>query len=312
MAKTEEKRQRIKWYHARRVFFVEQERARGLSLARDCTHEDARLLVSLFAGGLAGTLPETAVFLSHSEQDARCLCWAAETGASDQRELIRRSAKAGYAWAQALYGDERRGWTCSQEGDCVEWLEKAVKQGEPVAMARLASLRLPAVEEGKKSWIDLCQEAAYLGDCDAQLKYARCGLLDPEEQFVWLRRSASCGNGWAVGDIGDCVVAQLKLFDEGKTTGRIVFESGFAFVAHGFKWRHRINESAVVACKRAIKLYNQWRREARIGVMCWLWLAKQMGVSRDIRVLIAGLIWDEKAAWSERKRSATEKPLYLL
>ncbi len=50
MAKTEAQRERIKWFHARSVFFrfgfVEQ----GLALARQCAHEDARFLVSLFPG----------------------------------------------------------------------------------------------------------------------------------------------------------------------------------------------------------------------------------------------------------------------
>jgi hypothetical protein len=53
MAKTKEKQEAIKWYHARRVFFNRSDMslADGLRLARESQHEDARSLVSLFPGG---------------------------------------------------------------------------------------------------------------------------------------------------------------------------------------------------------------------------------------------------------------------
>ncbi len=50
MAKTEAQRERIKWYHARRIFFGQAMLTEGLALARQCQHEDARFLVSLFPG----------------------------------------------------------------------------------------------------------------------------------------------------------------------------------------------------------------------------------------------------------------------
>lgn len=49
-----------------------------------------------------------------------------------------------------------------------------------------------------------------------------------------------------------------------------------------------------------MRLYTQWLSGAKMGVLCWLWLSKGTGVARDIRLLIADLIWDERAAWSER------------
>ncbi len=65
MAQTEEKKERIKWYHARRVFF-DHDPSDGLALARQCKHEDARFLVSLFPGDASRTKDEAiVVFLTH-------------------------------------------------------------------------------------------------------------------------------------------------------------------------------------------------------------------------------------------------------
>ncbi len=50
MAKTQEKREAIKWFHARGVFFAERELTNGLALARQSEHPDARFLASLFPG----------------------------------------------------------------------------------------------------------------------------------------------------------------------------------------------------------------------------------------------------------------------
>ncbi len=47
MAKTEEKRERIKWDHAMRVF-IDVSVSEGFELARQCRHDDALFLVSLF------------------------------------------------------------------------------------------------------------------------------------------------------------------------------------------------------------------------------------------------------------------------
>ncbi len=83
MAQSEEKKERIKWFHAMHVFFSRGDTAcaSGLELARLCKHEDARFLTSLFPSGASPTKGEAgAVFLSHD--DARCKAWAVAAWAS--------------------------------------------------------------------------------------------------------------------------------------------------------------------------------------------------------------------------------------
>ncbi len=109
MAKTKEKRDIVKWLYTRRFFFGWTsdygrpcERvvmmARGLKLARDCDHEDARFLASLFSEDAPVSVEAArAVFLANG--DPRCLYWATRCGAQPMVELRNRSAEGGYSWA---------------------------------------------------------------------------------------------------------------------------------------------------------------------------------------------------------------------
>ncbi len=70
MARTEKKRELIKWLYARR--FLEVSFSVAVELAKQSTHEDARLLVSLFSAG-APVLEAAAVCAARSH-DA-CAGW---------------------------------------------------------------------------------------------------------------------------------------------------------------------------------------------------------------------------------------------
>ncbi len=116
MAKTEEKRERIKWFAARSAFFGAKDFAKGLAMARECQQvDDARFLVSLFTGGPPASAEEAVGLFLSRRDDARCLCWAARLGAEPSDELMRESAERGYAWGQAAHarsddGVQRRGY----------------------------------------------------------------------------------------------------------------------------------------------------------------------------------------------------------
>ncbi len=47
-------------------------------------------------------------------------------------------------------------------------------------------------------------------------------------------------------------------------------------------------------------MYEYWLGLARQAVYCWLRLSKSLRVTKDVRLLIANLIWEERAEWSER------------
>ena len=59
-------------------------------------------------------------------------------------------------------------------------------------------------------------------------------------------------------------------------------------------------EEPKAASERAIAFYRRTNEEAKRAVLCWLWLVEEKRVVKDIRLLIANLVWEERAAWSER------------
>ncbi len=120
------------------------------------------------------------------------------------------------------------------------------------------------------------------------------------EQVQWLRRAALLTEPGQYCDplfqLGAAMSEQLRRYEE-SGSGRVVLEMGAAFAAKKSWHRHVLN--AYIFCNTALELYNKWRAQARTAVLCWLWLARQKGVAKDIRVLIADVIWDDRAAWSD-------------
>ncbi len=303
MAGSEEKRRRILWFHARLVFFLGGEDtafADGLALARDCHHEDARLLVSLFAGGAPVSREEAAsVFLSRGPDDARCLCWAALCGGQPRAELLKRSAEAGNAWGQAVYD-----WSCTGG---TEFLAKSAEQGDRDGMYYLG-WRLRCESQPVPAANDLWRESGLLGHPSAQYVVGRDCVDGSNEQFEWWQRSALQGaHSLDVREeIGRQVITQLQLFRDGGS-GRILFELGSMFRGAVDTKKRQLfgvdrHVQVVAGSKRAVALFVQWCGEARQAIWCWIWLAQQLGMSRDMRVHIAGIVWEQRAAWSERKR----------
>lgn len=90
---------------------------------------------------------------------------------------------------------------------------------------------------------------------------------------------------------------QLGQFDSGGP-GRIMFEIG-ATLAAVEKWASLTHEQNA-AWERAVNLYKHWCNESKQATLYWIWLARLL-VPKDIRTLIAHLIWEAKATWSERK-----------
>ncbi len=94
---------------------------------------------------------------------------------------------------------------------------------------------------------------------------------------------------------------QLKAFENGGS-GRIVFELGSAFsIVDTQEWGASM-WAASHSVVKAGNMYRMWCRNARQAVRCWIWLPRRLNLApKDIRVLIADLVWDERAAWSERR-----------
>ncbi len=129
-----------------------------------------------------------------------------------------------------------------------------------------------------------------------------CFEPDSWQRFVWLRRSAIAYE-WDKNAFVELLRVVEKQTNENGGSGRIVCEMGAAFAARDW-WRTLgFSSSTLAACERVIQLHKKWCQEAEMAVLCWLWTARHFGVSKDIRLMIADLIWDDRAAWSEEPPS---------
>ncbi len=60
-------------------------------------------------------------------------------------------------------------------------------------------------------------------------------------------------------------------------SGRILFQYGLAFSNADLR-------SGMHGDSYNVLLFRQWCSDAKNGILCWLWVAKQLGVVKDIRV----------------------------
>jgi TPR repeat protein len=182
-------------------------------------------------------------------------------------------------------------------------LERAAAQQEVVALWWLGICAL----KGEFEDVDMARaerffrEAAELGHASAQNRLSKSFLSHLSlEYYQWLRRAALQSNDAAVSLLKHGVSQRLKLYDKGELgSGRILYEIGAALC-----FGRKSTKSSPPACERVLKLYDQWNNEAKNAVLYWLWLAKDVGVAKDIRLLIADLIWEDRAAWSEKGTEA--------
>ncbi len=309
LCSSREQRELVKWLYARSIFFCHPHLSRvfrcsherlyadGLALARQSDHEEARLLVSVFPNGPPGSRAEAAAVLGARHDDARLVCWAAQCGAQPRRELLRRSAAGGCGWAMTEYS------FFADAAERTQLLEKAAAAQEPKAMATLARQLWQEGDGGNDARARLLwQRAAYLGEHGAQFDFARnCCDDGSPEQAVWMRRSAvqEHGFGIAFDMLASWACEQHEQRHDGTASSRIVFEVGAALAAID-GWREKLLHSRhAAACEWALQQYRRLCGGATRAVLCWLWLARMERLAaKDVRLLIARLVWDERAAWS--------------
>ncbi len=232
--------------------------------------------------------------------------WKSGQRDSVDEEWLQQSAEAGCAWGQHMWAEEQ-----SNLGERVSWWERAVRQGEPEAMTGLGKLLLTGGRDGVAEAVErgtmLLKEAAGLGVASAQYVLAmKC--CKKTERNQWLRRAAVQEDDTGRARKYLCVQLCRKMRRH-NSAGRVVFEFGAAVAAcdkrsQPLLARMRYTEKA--ASRAAADLHRKWCSEAQRGVLCWMWVARLLGVVRDVRLLVAGLVWHDRAAWSEHTLAVKE------
>lgn len=296
--------EQIKWWDA--LDRLGWSFAECLNLARKCLHPDARWLCSLFPLPSEGNVtPERALalFQSLGEDDARVLFFRSRIHSSEY--WLRRSAAMGYAPAQGLLPSIAR--ECN---DVFELAQSAAAQGDRNGLACLAWCYWTAngcvkdPDKAKALW----KEAADLGNHSAQ---HNCGVLTFAEndwrRYHWLGKAAA-GRGF--GRTKPMLLAAarkyLDLHRQGQGSGRVLFEIGLVFKGHvdvekctifGAKTTPDMMP-AVLGC---IQAHDEFVLVAKEAIECWIAVGRRLRkfVSKDIRLMIARLLWEQRAEWSE-------------
>ncbi len=130
------------------------------------------------------------------------------------------------------------------------------------------------------------------------------------ERYLWWGRAAAQGCGGARRGLVDAAITWQEHHDLNGQWHRIVFEIDAACGEHldleqNMVFGKLFNDRAVIAVARAVAFHDERCVYARQAIKCWIWVGRQKKIMKDIRGLIARLLWVQKATWIEscvRKR----------
>jgi hypothetical protein len=148
------------------------------------------------------------------------------------------------------------------------------------------------------------KEAAELGHREAQYCYGTRAFSESDwQRYHWLGKSAAWRDYEAMLSLKIAAVEQLKLYEEERRTGRVVFELGSTFKGHVDVTNEKVFDASAEleelrAVQRCVELHDEWTAAAKVAIECWLVVGRRHGMMKDIRLVIARLAWAERAAWS--------------
>ncbi len=217
-------------------------------------------------------------------------------------EALCRSAVLGFtpalahcaANAQWMGADARR----------FEWAERAAAQGDrsgKYELGRCWDGGHGCTADGNKARA-LMVEAAELGCVPAMNWLAQRAPTVREQLRSW-RAAAARGCTHGLMKLRGTAAEHLQRLDNGEASAaRVVFEVGAACsgydAAGGRGSLEAIGVAALLRCRR---LYEGWCADAKGAIAFWIGVGRRINVAKDIRLLIARLLWEQRAEWSRVK-----------
>jgi hypothetical protein len=304
----------LEWYKARDTFFGQNEVSHNipfaLELALSCRHPDARWLTEACAGKDVITREDAKrVFSALGQNDARALCFTWLCGARVDLAPLRRSAELGFAFAQAWMAKRTRG------EERFKFAQLAAAQGERDGFYWLGSCFHDG--EGCEKDLDKAKEnllrASELGYVLAM--YWLGVLLDESnaQRWRWWGQAAALGSSW---DFLASFSKQVDLFNSGSRGGSAMFAIGQALQGHVnvqerkiFRSSNISFESRIGPAKQAMAFYEAQIKATKDAMRAWTLVGIKLNVVKDVRKLIAKLIWDsrEEALYNVSERRKQEE-----
>ncbi len=270
-----------------------QDVKKAFELAAVCEHSEAVWLTNLFNGRVCTTAQEAEqVFLESN--DPRADCFAAMLGHPLNLSLLRGSAQLGCAFAQSALAYE------TTFNESFRWAQESALQGERNGFFMLG--RCYSCPEWCEKDLKRAREsylaAAELDHANSMRAY---GLLlertDPL-RFVWMGMAAVRGaHLYFLLNFVD----HINEFNSGGQGANVVFAIGRALKGHVSANKREIfghgvdSDSLIDTANQAILFYDFQLSACRRAVDAWSICARQLGVVKDVRLMIGMLIWDGRA-----------------
>jgi hypothetical protein len=291
----------IKWFDALDKLAVWSSPHEGLEMARECQHADAQWLAALFAPGTHVTPEGMREAMMEQGDDPRALYLASRLVKWDLG-LLMRAAHGSFARAQVDLAART-----ADNAERLRLLEKASEQNDREGLFQLGRLlRLYRKDEAKAT--ELFRRAAELNYHRAQLMYGQMGFGERDwERFHWRTKAAEGGLG--VPQLCCDVAKLLPSFERGEF-GRILSTVEPVIRKNLAIWREDATicmhldggEIETGDLERVFEMHAAMLRRARRAVDCWSIVGRRCGVVKDMRVMIAKMLWAEPWRWGEKER----------
>jgi hypothetical protein len=271
------------WFHARAIFLgankARQNVELGIRLASQCTTiPDAVWLCSLFPNGppktreeaftvLEGTLdPRSLGYRASNMRNPHFASFFATLSAAATLGCIMAQSEFIYCGFDTIHREK--------------WLHDTLQAQEPRAL--LAKSRM-STNHNEKCYYML--QAARFGSIDAIDMYIHQYMDDTDpEKYAGLLFLMS--QSYTVSHVKDmcnmCIISRDCRFTNAK------YRIGSILA------RYPALRDPIVRSDVTIQFFNNWTQTVKSFVICWQLCSKRLGICRDIRLLIAKLIWNDR------------------
>jgi hypothetical protein len=272
----------------------------ALRRARECRHPDARWLASLGCS----TRAELEQAVVAQTDDPRALVFVAvckNVGPAEQHErlrLLERAAEMGDARAQVQMSLLKR-----MRGEGLRFAEMAAAQGERAGLRILAHHKRYGEEcaQDLPAAIELFRRASELGCPRSQVSYGDLAY-GPEDwqRLCWWGRASR--RGWCSAALLRTALGLLPRFERGGLA-RALFVAGPAVRALADTMLGRLAQYEPERAQqqdRLLSLCDELMERARRAIRCWSLVGLRCGVVKDMRVMVAKMLWEEAWRWGEK------------
>jgi hypothetical protein len=201
----------------------------------------------------------------------------------------------------SVEGDEKR-----------QLLERACDQSDRYALFQLGRV-MRNMTRGVERAIELFRRAAELNHREAQLEYGELAFTDRDwERFHWWAKAAEGG-----ADVAPLCCGVVRMLDDFKRgdCGRVlctvapVIRKNLAAWKTGYALRELMFDGVlrIEHLERVLVLHTALLGRARRAIDCWVMAGRRCGVVKDMRVVIAKMLWAEPWRWSDGESVEQER-----